>query len=181
MRACEGCRRRKIKCDAATTNSWPCAACVRLKLNCIPPTVAYDKDYSSATQTFELERPPDFTSVLVASSEDFQRQQQMLQHQLAVEIPQTLASTNPASYPLYQTSPYVEPDESPMTFSAVQPPTILSQDFSKYTAAANLYSAPASHLLPTSEPEPLWRNETASADLSDALGQLKISQLGVGM
>lgn len=41
MRACEGCRRRKIKCDAATNNSWPCAACVRLKLQCVRP-VGYD-------------------------------------------------------------------------------------------------------------------------------------------
>ena len=30
MRACEGCRKRKIKCDAATTNQWPCGSCVRL-------------------------------------------------------------------------------------------------------------------------------------------------------
>lgn len=37
MRACEGCRRRKIKCDAATTNTWPCSACVRLKLHCVRP------------------------------------------------------------------------------------------------------------------------------------------------
>lgn len=42
MRACEGCRRRKIKCDAATTNTWPCAACVRLKLPCSPPTMGFD-------------------------------------------------------------------------------------------------------------------------------------------
>jgi len=42
MRACEGCRRRKIKCDAATTNTWPCASCVRLKLSCLPPTLNFD-------------------------------------------------------------------------------------------------------------------------------------------
>ena len=42
MRACEGCRRRKIKCDAATTNSWPCAACKRLKLTCVPPVGGLD-------------------------------------------------------------------------------------------------------------------------------------------
>ncbi|KAK5088504.1 hypothetical protein LTR05_002724 [Lithohypha guttulata] len=46
MRACEGCRRRKIKCDAATTNSWPCAACKRLKLTCVPPTGGVDGDLS---------------------------------------------------------------------------------------------------------------------------------------
>lgn len=46
MRACEGCRRRKIKCDAATTNSWPCAACKRLKLTCVPPVGGLDGDLS---------------------------------------------------------------------------------------------------------------------------------------
>ena len=50
MRACEGCRRRKIKCDAATTNTWPCSACTRLKLHCVPPTFQYDRDHSAATQ-----------------------------------------------------------------------------------------------------------------------------------
>ena len=42
MRACEGCRRRKIKCDAATTNTWPCSACIRLKLHCVRPNGQYD-------------------------------------------------------------------------------------------------------------------------------------------
>lgn len=49
MRACEGCRRRKIKCDAATTNSWPCAACKRLKLTCIPPIGGIDTDMGPAS------------------------------------------------------------------------------------------------------------------------------------
>lgn len=53
MRACEGCRRRKIKCDAATTNTWPCSACIRLKLHCIPPTVNHDRDFSGGDQGFE--------------------------------------------------------------------------------------------------------------------------------
>jgi len=43
MRACEGCRRRKIKCDAATTNTWPCSACIRLKLSCVRPN-GYDEN-----------------------------------------------------------------------------------------------------------------------------------------
>src|SRR6201985_4007523 len=44
MRACEGCRRRKIKCDSATTNTWPCAACVRLKLHCVRPAGGLEGD-----------------------------------------------------------------------------------------------------------------------------------------
>jgi hypothetical protein len=48
MRACEGCRRRKIRCDSATTNTWPCAACVRLKLHCVPPVGGIDGDFADA-------------------------------------------------------------------------------------------------------------------------------------
>ncbi|KAK5948083.1 hypothetical protein OHC33_010925 [Knufia fluminis] len=53
MRACEGCRRRKIKCDAATTNSWPCAACKRLKLTCVPPVGGLDGELGEMTTTDE--------------------------------------------------------------------------------------------------------------------------------
>ena len=53
MRACEGCRRRKIKCDAATTNTWPCSACVRLKLHCVPPMVQYDRDFAPSQGVLE--------------------------------------------------------------------------------------------------------------------------------
>ncbi|RMD40078.1 hypothetical protein DV735_g5044, partial [Chaetothyriales sp. CBS 134920] len=58
MRACEGCRRRKIKCDAATTNSWPCAACTRLKLHCIPPVGGADGDFSSIAPTASQDTHP---------------------------------------------------------------------------------------------------------------------------
>ncbi|KKK23780.1 C6 finger domain protein [Aspergillus ochraceoroseus] len=47
MRACNGCRKRKIKCDAATTNTWPCSACTRLNIVCVPPTIGQDGDFSS--------------------------------------------------------------------------------------------------------------------------------------
>nr|POE49407.1 hypothetical protein CFP56_50324 [Quercus suber] len=49
MRACDGCRKRKIRCDGAVQNGpWPCGACVRLKLKCVPPTSdADDEDPSS--------------------------------------------------------------------------------------------------------------------------------------
>ncbi len=56
MRACDGCRRRKIKCDTATTNIWPCTACVRLKLHCVPPTLSYDRTYTGNDNLSELER-----------------------------------------------------------------------------------------------------------------------------
>lgn len=47
MRACDGCRRRKIRCDGALQNGpWPCGACLRLKLKCIPPTLDAEDDAS---------------------------------------------------------------------------------------------------------------------------------------
>lgn len=51
MRACEGCRRRKIRCDSATTNTWPCAACVRLKLPCVPPVGGGEGEYGPPVNT----------------------------------------------------------------------------------------------------------------------------------
>ncbi|KAK5172302.1 uncharacterized protein LTR77_003940 [Saxophila tyrrhenica] len=45
MRACDGCRKRKIRCDGALQNGpWPCGACTRLKLKCIPPTLDNDDE-----------------------------------------------------------------------------------------------------------------------------------------
>lgn len=60
MRACEGCRKRKIKCDAATTNSWPCAACKRLKLTCVPPLGGIDGEIVDGTEDAPL--PQDHAS-----------------------------------------------------------------------------------------------------------------------
>ncbi len=57
MRACEGCRRRKIKCDSATTNTWPCAACVRLKLHCVPPVGGLEGDAGDIASTDSIEEP----------------------------------------------------------------------------------------------------------------------------
>ncbi|KAM0712147.1 hypothetical protein Q7P37_011241 [Cladosporium fusiforme] len=52
MRACDGCRKRKIRCDGALQNGpWPCGACVRLKLKCVPPTLDPEDDpVSQATE-----------------------------------------------------------------------------------------------------------------------------------
>src|SRR5690554_1448797 len=64
MRACEGCRRRKIKCDAATTNTWPCSACVRLKLQCVRPN-GFD---GSETPTTTSATIPDAPASMAPSS-----------------------------------------------------------------------------------------------------------------
>ncbi|KAI7360067.1 hypothetical protein KC320_g39 [Hortaea werneckii] len=49
MRACDGCRKRKIRCDGALQNGpWPCGACVRMKLKCIPPTLDPDDEQQAS-------------------------------------------------------------------------------------------------------------------------------------
>jgi hypothetical protein len=54
MRACERCRTRKIRCDAVTTYTWPCSACIRLEFQCVPPT--YDGDITGNPKAPETER-----------------------------------------------------------------------------------------------------------------------------
>lgn len=72
MRACEGCRRRKIKCDAATTNTWPCSACVRLKLHCVPPMVQYDREFAGGSTQVLLDPDSgvDFDAASAGSGEE---------------------------------------------------------------------------------------------------------------
>ncbi|KAF3482040.1 putative C6 finger domain protein [Arthroderma uncinatum] len=57
MRACNGCRKRKIKCDSATTNIWPCSACTRLKLVCIPPSIDQEGEASGHEQILDFSQP----------------------------------------------------------------------------------------------------------------------------
>lgn len=60
MRACEGCRKRKIKCDGATTSSWPCGSCTRLKQKCNPPVVNLDRATPGGGPLAGLERVLNF-------------------------------------------------------------------------------------------------------------------------
>lgn len=177
MRACEGCRRRKIKCDAATTNAWPCAACIRLKLNCVPPTVSYDKDFNGS-QTFELEPKPLEYVQDSPSQHDYPRHQVMsqgMQHQM----PPSMPGAAPA---IYQSSPYMDqqPQEALHYQSMAQPQ--MPQQNMNYTPqqpySQSSAPAPAMTMTPP-ESEPHWRSDSVSS-LSDALGELKIDHTAIG-
>jgi hypothetical protein len=183
MRACEGCRRRKIKCDAATTNAWPCAACIRLKLKCVPPTVSYDKDYNAGSQTFELETKPLEYASPVDGPHQFQR------HSIGA-IPHGLHPLPPGPAPgaygdgmrMYQNAPYVEqqPQEH-MQYSAMPQGQMVPQNIAY--APHQMYSespssAPAVSTSPP-ETEGSWRTESMST-LADALGELKIDHTAIG-
>ncbi|KAF2736632.1 hypothetical protein EJ04DRAFT_533529 [Polyplosphaeria fusca] len=178
MRACEGCRRRKIKCDAATTNSWPCAACIRLKLNCVPPTVSYDKDFASGTQTFELEtKPLEYSTSPVDHQHDYPQGPtvitQGLPHQLT---PITPVSSYADGMRMYQTAPYMEhqPQEH-MQYPAMAQQQMVGQSL-PYTPQQMYSEAPTATPQVTMSPpasDASWRSDPTST-LADALGELKI-------
>ncbi|KAK4897309.1 hypothetical protein LTR27_004829 [Elasticomyces elasticus] len=69
MRACDGCRKRKIRCDGALQNGpWPCGACTRLKLKCVPPTLDPD-DEQQASATYA--GPGQYTFSTVSEPSDY--------------------------------------------------------------------------------------------------------------
>jgi hypothetical protein len=189
MRACEGCRRRKIKCDAATTNAWPCAACIRLKLNCVPPTVSYDKDYNANTQTFELETKEYDTSP-VEAQHPFQRHSisgaipHGMPHQMPHSLPTPVTGTYADGIRMYQTASYVDqqPQEH-MQYPPMPQPQVVHQNMN-YPQHQMYSEAPASAPAVTMSPpetEGSWRNEPPPmSNLADALGELKIDHTAIG-
>lgn len=116
MRACDGCRKRKIRCDGALQNGpWPCGACVRLKLKCIPPTLDQDDEqripdsapghqqFSFQNTTFPLTSPTEIKAPNAMTS-----QPQMV-HEWASSGPPALSTpistSTPFEHPSYQRTP----------------------------------------------------------------------------
>ncbi|KAI9783459.1 MAG: hypothetical protein M1816_001383 [Peltula sp. TS41687] len=183
MRACEGCRRRKIKCDAATTNSWPCSACVRLKLHCVPPSLNYDPDTFHSSTSFEPEQPQSF-GVLNGPY----RQQQSPPTQLfpgsrtsaqdaanQISFPNGIGSYGTSSFP-------TQPDGRDASMSVSYPTSHdQSVDLNDLPYRSNLMfsSPPGRPSVANASPESWQSDPYSSENLSDALGELKIHEDGV--
>lgn len=182
MRACEGCRRRKIKCDAATTNTWPCAACVRLKLQCVPPSLNYDRVHGGGGTYSGLEGVLDFDHSSASGDDehyghheeatqfyDFGNPSDSLQTR---HIPFGQGTThypnpaNPGNQPEFN---YEVVTSMPMTLpETYQNPSVFQ--------AVNAAPAPPLH------DDSNWANDQPTVtDLSDVLGELSIKENGVGM
>lgn len=181
MRACEGCRRRKIKCDSATTNTWPCAACVRLKLHCVPPAgglegdagdsgtesaVEQDAELQSYIQTLAAPGPPVQAYAPTASS--FPMNQGS-----AFSYDAYMANYQKPSFDLLENPSanyYPSPHQFPETLNDTYP--------SATQAYAQAQHAPEPHqqerALSTSSGDHL-----TAEDLMEHLGQLKIGENGV--
>lgn len=190
MRACEGCRRRKIKCDAATTNTWPCSACVRLKLHCVPPMVQYDRDLASNQGTQDQAASAgDFRDDSSGSGEDEYTTRQL---RLSQQKPVNMAGS---SYMAHRTAPDYRqispPEHSPPTDSGGMQYSHLSQQPSAAEGLEpNMPTLQEFHNIsayPTHssvQHNDQWVTDdgytTAAANVSGVLEQLKIDDSGVG-
>ncbi|KAM5361926.1 hypothetical protein ACJZ2D_012802 [Fusarium nematophilum] len=174
MRACEGCRRRKIKCDAATTNTWPCSACIRLKLHCVRPN-GFDGANDSTTY--------DTTPMNPSDQYQMSMQQQVLNP--GPKPPATAMYATQQGYPdpsaaSYHGVPY-DTSQQPgnMSYGAVPPPGSVIEH--SYTGQSVFPTPPPMHPHPAQQqpsPEAYSPGEYQHHDLADLLGTLKVNETG---
>jgi hypothetical protein len=183
MRACEGCRRRKIKCDAATTNTWPCSACIRLKLQCVPPTINYDRDFQTDPDAFEQEGG-EFVN-RVGGADDYHQQ---------VSMQQQLAGSQKNVPPIYTQQPYGDGVGVYQTVNYGEPSSGHSQQSMHYDSLHTPVSVldqhqhySPSHGFPPQLPQNshagspvVYDQDYGQQNLSDLLGELKMDETGTG-
>ncbi|KAI1455891.1 hypothetical protein F4805DRAFT_434599 [Annulohypoxylon moriforme] len=181
MRACEGCRRRKIKCDAATTNTWPCSACIRLKLHCVRPNGQYE---GSPTDSYETSQ----SDYEIASGQGSFRQMTMPQQQAQSSMmgaqQKSVMYPTPGPYPdhqaVYPPMPYGEPPPPPNQLQYTGMPSqvdVLDQSY----ASASVFPTPPMHQHSAhseSSPESYHQDSYGQGDLADILGALKVDDAG---
>ncbi|KAI0895525.1 hypothetical protein F4806DRAFT_469448 [Annulohypoxylon nitens] len=181
MRACEGCRRRKIKCDAATTNTWPCSACIRLKLHCVRPNGQYE---GSPTDSYETSQ----TEYEISSGQGSFRQMSMPQQQAQSSMmgaqSKPMMYPTPGPYPehqaVYPPMPYGEPPPPPnqLQYAGMASQVgVLDQSY----ASASVFPTPPMHQHSAhseSSPESHYQESYSQGDLADILGALKVDDAG---
>ncbi|KAG9245733.1 hypothetical protein BJ878DRAFT_418599 [Calycina marina] len=186
MRACEGCRRRKIKCDAATTNTWPCSACIRLKLHCVPPTVNYDPNFPGGAQGYEHEREEYGTD-----GNDGYHQQMALQPQQMTSQPKAIPPIYTQQLPqqgpvgVYHQSPYGEQSsgysQQPMHYGSLQTPVSVMDPHQQYPPQS-AYTTPIlghqSHSQSPQSSESYDQDQYGQQNLADLLGNLRVNADG---
>ncbi|KAL2129139.1 hypothetical protein VTI74DRAFT_8174 [Chaetomium olivicolor] len=177
MRACEGCRRRKIKCDAATTNTWPCSACIRLKLHCVRPNGLDNSD----SQVYEPARPHFDTAHV---PDNFRQQLPLQEEQLVGQAPKPSPIYPPqTSYQdtssLYHPVQYGEPQSVPhdLQYGPMHHPVgVVDQQYTTQPPA--FPTPPLQHAPNPGSPEETFQAEYAQQDLADLLGSLKVNEAG---
>ncbi|KAI9680066.1 MAG: hypothetical protein M1817_005082 [Caeruleum heppii] len=184
MRACEGCRRRKIKCDAATTNTWPCSACIRLKLHCVPPTINYDKDYTQGGQPFGLEKGPEHGDSSGSGDDEYP---QLTAYQSTFMDGSQHGPRNASSSSFGDGLGTFGP--MPDGVSCPDPTNAMVMPYNGYDdpsmgmpelpfSSGGVFATPPSHPVHLHRASESWHSEMSQPDLSGALGGLRIDEAG---
>ena len=185
MRACEGCRRRKIKCDAATTNSWPCSSCVRLKLQCVPPSLNYDTDLSQPSATYDSKTPEDQrpTDDEVRDHPDLPHRQMLggdVPTQTDVEIDCFDGNPGPYNEPSYISREDRRDGTYAMSYTSGLDASGDLHCLSYPLLARFSDPPPARATAAMATPESWQSDPYGTEQLSDALGELRVDENGVG-
>lgn len=174
MRACNGCRKRKIKCDAATTNTWPCSACTRLKLVCVPPTIGQDGEFlpDSQGESIETGRASNATE----GSHAFPIPS------VYRESSQPTLNVTPSYDQLNMYSQYIPPQAQPNIYNDLRPPQIAMPHQAFQQPQPQMFAGPQTPSMGSSDRNLYVENDQSTAEnLSDVLGELKIDETGIGM
>jgi hypothetical protein len=156
-------------------------------LNCVPPTVSYDKDYNGNSQTFELDTKPVEYSPIDNPHHYERHSISSLSHGLPAQMPPSLPAAVDGTYTdgirMYQTAPYVDqqPQEQ-LSYHPTMPQGQIVQQNMTYPQP-QMYSEPSAPAPPVTMTPPAtegnWRNDTTS-NLAEALGELKIDHTAIG-
>ncbi|GAO13654.1 hypothetical protein UVI_02017610 [Ustilaginoidea virens] len=173
MRACEGCRKRKIKCDAATTNTWPCSACIRLKLHCVKPN-GYDGSDLMTTYGAVLGPPSQFQQISMPTGQ--------LNHDPSKPLPDLYAGAFPDSDPsVFQQAHFDSTHHvlSNLHYTTVPAPGALDPGY----GGPNPFPTPPMHQgqhKQDSSPEAQSVDSFQQQGLADLLGGLRVDEIGTG-
>lgn len=182
MRACEACRKRKIKCDAVTTNSWPCSKCQRSNLECVPP--ASDGSAASDGDFFTDSVSEDVKSSSLSAAEGMSSSYVWAASQQPSSSSQRLPEPSPSSKYAFSSIPsQITPTAPPYQSSMQRPFTdrydMGAPDLTQYQPFAT--SRAESIPLTTSAGRGTsWRGQSPEEDIAEALGDLQINQAAVG-
>ncbi|KAI5288453.1 hypothetical protein KEM55_009087, partial [Ascosphaera atra] len=198
MRACAACRKRKIRCDAATTNTWPCSACTRLKLDCVPPSRDREREQQQQqqqqqqqlplqSQSQSLIPPLNLASAVLPQSVPFAPYNPLYPGNVSATATATPLQPSALAY-----TAGVNGVNASNTSSSPSPdPTYFHHNDFQYPGANLLSSQSVDNLrhywnppppaVPPPAPPPAPSDSSAPpvADLSDALGDLKIDETGI--
>ena len=175
MRACAACRRRKIKCDAATTNTWPCGPCVKQQLECVPPS----SDKEGQNDAPDDQRSTNFHSYHQSTSTpDSAHGVTTYPHQVNVPASYTYATSSlPSSTSTFFDNSISGSSVTPQSISHDSLTPLTPQSYPQQTFHSPQYQPSPSGL---SASELSHKSDTPDGELADVLRELKIDQGGVG-